>query len=93
MKRLIIAASLISLVGCSGTPYLRAGIGYKHGENFIPGNNVCDSKISGRFEAGVITENFIYGWAHHSQPFCGRPFNDKYEPFKSEFFMDAYKTF
>jgi hypothetical protein len=59
----------------------------------MPGNNVCDSKISGRVEVGVITERLIYGWSHHSQPLCGRPFNDEYESFKSEFFIDVYKTF
>lgn len=89
----LIAVSLIWLISCSITPYARAALGYKYQENEIPGNNVCDSNISVRIEAGIITERFIYGWSHHGQPLCGRSFNDEYEPFKSEFLLMFIRHF
>jgi len=94
MKSLIIALSIL-ITGCSsfGDPYVRAGLGYKHNESKFIGSNICDSKISGRIEAGMDNDWFIYGWSHHSQPSCGKPFNDKWEYQKSEFFFDVIKRF
>ena len=94
MKYLILSL-IIFISGCSsfGKPYLRAGIGYKYNEAKFIGPNICDSRMSGRLEAGMEKEWFIYGWSHHSQPTCGKPFNDQWEYHKSEFFFDLIKRF
>ncbi len=92
MKNIIVLMMVVLITSCSGTPYVRAGLGYKYHEMKV-GDDYCKSKVSGRVEAGVITEYFIYGWAHHSQPSCGWPANDTPEYFKSELFVDLYKSF
>ena len=93
--KIITPLLIIALSGCStlGEPYVTAGLGYKHNESKFTGPNICESKISGRIEAGMDNEWFIYGWSHHSQPSCGKPFNEKWEYQKSEFFFDVIKRF
>lgn len=92
-KKLVMALTVMSLIGCAGTPYVRGGIGLKFHENKITGAGVCESAISARGEVGVTYDYIVVGIAHHSQPLCGWPFNDKYERFKTEAFVDFYKEF
>jgi len=44
--------------------------------------------LSARLEFAVDCGSLIYGISHHSQWLTGIPFNNKGEPFKTEFFVD-----
>ena len=89
MKTLVTLALVAFLVGCETTPYWAVGAGIKTSESEVIGPNVCGSDVSGLAEIGVkIKEwNLIAGFAHNSQPACGTPFNDEWEPVKNEFFL------
>ena len=91
MKMLILMLAL-TIMGCSSTPYIKAGIGYKiHGSvtNYKP----CDNNIIGRIEAGFLLDSYTIGISHKSQLFCGRPFNDLNEIIIDQVFIDKTWTF
>ena len=89
MKKLLLLALLT--VGCSHTPYVKVGTGYKIQEteftNLQTGENVND-KVSARIEMGLEYGAITYGISHHSQWFSGAPFNNNMEYSKTEVFID-----
>ena len=79
---------LTLLSGCSSTPYIETGVGYKFREQKI--DWVDGSKthpVSGFIEVGLEFDGVEVGIAHHSQPFTGKPFNDNEEYAKTELFI------
>jgi len=77
-------------------PYLKIGVGYKFSEQ----NEIqfcCDDRVyaidngsdySARIEFGWEVGNLSFGASHHSQWLAGWPFNDKWEYYKTELFID-----
>ena len=91
MKYLMLSL-IIMISGCSSTPYWSGTLGHKFNEAVVYGSDICSSKISISGEIGakfkeIYNGTIIGGVAHHSQPSCGRPFNDQWEPSKSEAFI------
>lgn len=93
MKYFILVIILV-ITGCTHTPYVKVGAGYKVSETelrFDDGSS-ASSPISARIDIGMQKGNFTYGLSHHSQYFTGRPFNNDMEYQKTEVFVDyTYK--
>jgi len=96
MKKVIaltlLAATLTT--GCASTcvNYVKVGVGYKFDEAKVYHNGkALNDPISARGELGRQCASYSYGISHHSQPFSNAPFNNKWEYYKTEFFVD--KTF
>ncbi len=92
---LIFIVAFVALSGCSTTPYVKVGAGYKFDEptmywtNHDTGVvNKQDDPISARLEVGLEDGNWTYGVSHHSQWATGYPFNNEGEHYKTEVFID-----
>jgi hypothetical protein len=101
MKYLTLLLCLI-VGGCaSHNPYIKIGAGYKIQEPYYyiysSGSGVyrlSGDPISARIEAGIeVNESISYGISHHSQWLEGRPFNERTEYYKTEFFIDYKYNF
>lgn len=81
---------IIFMSACSHTPYVKVGAGYKIEEPKIYwfDGTKTNNPISARMEAGFKYQNWSYGLSHHSQWLRGWPVNDKFEYYKTEFFID-----
>lgn len=89
----IVLLIIILASGCSHTPYIKAGAGYKLSETdmlwvnehkTVQGNHPVSARLEAGFEAG----NWTYGVSHHSQFATGAPFNNDPEYQKTEVFVD-----
>lgn len=96
---ILVVLYVILITGCSSTPYVKAGAGYKvsetniHWQNSDGTYNEGNHPISARFEVGLESGNWSYGVSHHSQFFTGAPFNDKDGEYqKTELFIDYKYT-
>lgn len=89
MIKITTLIATLLLAGCSSTPYVKIGAGYKVQEidiKFKDGS--ATHPISARIEAGIKQGDWTYGVSHHSQWFTGKPFNDNMEYSKTELFVD-----
>lgn len=93
MNKLILALIILLTTGCTSTSntlgYCKVGAGYKFDEAYVYwGDGEKNHPVSARFECGVEDGALSYGGAHHSQWKTGAPFNDGYEYYKTEIFID-----
>lgn len=90
MKKSIIILTCF-LSGCTATPYVTIGAGYKFDQPEIhyKDGTVGDHPITARLEAGYeLGEGWKVGISHHSQWFRGWPIDNRDEYGKTEFFID-----
>jgi len=95
----IIVCALLDCASANASgyePYLKVGVGYKFSEQDEI-QFCCDDRVyaidngsdySARFEFGWERGNLSFGASHHSQWLAGWPFNDKWEYYKTELFID-----
>lgn len=96
MKLLILPLIFFSLTASAVDDiYLKVGAGYKLSEprtvelQGLPYNANFGHPLTARVELGVeVSPKLTIGVAHHSHWLSGKPVNDEYEYFKTEFFVD-----
>ncbi len=75
--------------------YIKIGAGYKFHEHKIYSTDdmgkkhLIDQPVSARIEIGYqLSRRLTVGISHHSQWLSGFPFDNEYEYFKTELFID-----